>query len=120
MGIASCVITAAGVILMIIAMTSKEVKTEITLGIITLGLLGIGAVCAMIAVVNGTAASKAIRKARHPLGGRSEASTGSLTGVIALGLVFAAAITIGIYLAKTGGYIFETTITEPASLFLPL
>lgn len=116
LGITSCVIVAAGLVLMIIAMTRQNVRLEITLGIITLGLLAIGAVCAMIAVVNGSSANSKIRKARHPLSGRSEASTGSLTGMIALGVVFACAITIGIYLIKIGGYVFTEITVEPASL----
>lgn len=117
MGITSCAITAAGLILMIIAMTRTDVKLEITLGIITLGLLAIGAVTAMIAITNGTSAAKTIRKARHPLSGRSEASTGSITGMIALGVVFGCAITIGIYLVKIGGYVFTEVTSDPASLF---
>ena len=106
--------------LMIIAMVNtKNQSLMITLGIITIGLLAIGAVCGMIAVVNGTSAVSKIRKARHPLGGRSEANTGSLTGAIALGLIFACAITIGIFLAKRGGIQFQETIIEKAGLDLP-
>lgn len=117
MGITSCCITAAGVVLMIIAMVNgKDTTKLVTLGLIAIGLLSIGAVFSMIAIVNGTSATGKIRKARHPLGGRSEASTGSLTGAIALGVVFICAITIGIYLAKTGGIKFEKTIIEPASV----
>jgi hypothetical protein len=117
MGITSCVITAAGVVLMIIAMTnSSNQSLMITLGIISMGLLAIGAVCAMIAIANGTSATSKIRKARHPLGGRSEASTGSLTGAIALGVVFICAIAIGIFLAKRGGIKFQKEIIQPASV----
>ncbi|MEO0477044.1 MAG: zinc-ribbon domain-containing protein [Planctomycetota bacterium] len=121
LGITSCVITAAGVILMIIAMVnSKNQDLKVMLGVICIGLLAIGAVLSMMAIANGTGATKQIRKARHPLGGRSEASTGSLMGTIALGLVFVSAITIGIYLARTGGIKFEETIVQPAGLSLPL
>lgn len=121
MGITSCVITAAGVVLMIIAMTNgKDQSLLVTLGIITIGLLAIGAVCAMVAIANGTSANGKIRKARHPLGGRSEASTGSLTGAIALGVVFICAIAIGIYLARTGGIKFQKEIIEPASVIQPV
>ena len=122
LGITSCVITVAGIVLMIIAMANgKDQDLLLTLGFITIGLLVIGAVCSMIAIVNGTSATKQIRKARHPLGGRSEASTGSLTGTIALGLVFVAAITIGIYLARNpDATTIKKEIIQPASLPLPL
>ena len=117
LGITSCVITAAGIVLMIIAMANgKDQGLLLTLGFITIGLLVIGAVCSMIAIVNGTSATKQIRKARHPLGGRSEASTGSLTGTIALGLVFVAAITIGIYLARNpDATTIKKEVIQPAS-----
>jgi len=121
MGITSCCITAAGLVLMIIAMVNgKDTNLLVTLGLICIGLLAIGAIFSMIAVVNGTSAKSKIRKARHPLGGRSEATTGSLTGTIALGLIFICAITIGIYLAKRGGIKFEKEIIEPASVNQPV
>jgi len=122
MGITSCVITAAGVALMIIAMVNGSNQSLlVTLGIITLGLLSIGAVCGMIAVVNGTSAASKIRRARHPLAGRSQASTGSLTGAIALGVVFVCAIVIGIWLSKRGGITFEKEVLEgEARLVQPL
>ena len=120
MGITSCVFVAAGIVLMIIAMAnSKNQSLMITLGIITIGLLAMGAVFSMIAVVNGTSAKSKIRRARHPLSGRSEASTGSLTGTIALSLVFVCAITIGVFLAKRGGIKFEKEIIQPASIHQP-
>lgn len=122
MGITSCVFTAAGLILMIIAMVNgKNQSLLVALGLITIGLLACGAVCAMIAIVNGTSARSKIRRARHPLAGRSQASTGSLTGTIALGLVFACAITIGIFLAKRGGIKFQKEVVAPkdARLVLP-
>lgn len=120
LGIASCVIVAAGLILMIIAMVNgKNQDLMITLGIITIGLLAIGAACSMIAVVNGTSAKSKIRRARHPLSGKSEATAGSLTGTIALGVVFACAITMGIFLAKRGGIKFEKEIIQPASIHQP-
>ena len=120
MGITSCVFAAAGLVLMIIGMANtKNQSLMITLGIISLGLLAMGAVFSMIAIVNGTSAKSKIRRARHPLGGRSEASTGAITGTIALGLVFACAITIGIFLAKRGGIKFEKEVIQPASLLLP-
>lgn len=122
MGITSCVITVAGVVLMIIAMVSGNNQSLLlTLGFISIGLLVIGAICSMIAIANGTAATKQIRKARHPLGGRSEASTGSLTGTIALGLVFVAVITIGIYLARNpDATTIKKEVIQPASLPLPV
>lgn len=121
MGITACVFTAAGLILMIIAMVNgKDQDLLITLGLIAIGTLSIGAVLAMIAVVNGTSARSKIRRARHPLAGKSEASTGSLTGTIALGVVFACAVTMGIYLAKRGGIKFENEITQPASVIQPI
>ena len=118
MGITACVITAASVVLMIIAMSNGDNQSLlVTLGIITIGLLVIGAVCAMIAIANGTSATSKIRKARHPLGGRSEASTGSLTGAIALGVVFICAVTIGIYLARNpDATTFKKEVIEPASM----
>lgn len=117
MGITSCVLAAAGLILMIIAMTNaSDQGLLVTLGIITIGVLAVGAVTSMMAIVNGTAATSKIRKARHPLGGRSEASTGSLTGAIALGVIFCCAIAIGVFLAKRGGITFEKVETKPASV----
>lgn len=118
MGITACVITAAGLVLMIIAMVNgKDQSLLVTLGIISIGLLAIGAVCAMIAIANGTSATSKIRKARHPLGGRSEASTGSLTGAIALGVVFICVITIGIYLARNpDATTFKKEVIQPASV----
>ena len=121
MGITACVIAAAAVVLMIIAMASGSNQSlQVTLGIIAIGLLAIGAVCAMIAIANGTSATSKIRKARHPLGGRSEASTGSLTGAIALGVVFICAITIGIYLARNPDVTtFKKEIIESSSVMQP-
>lgn len=118
MGITSCVLVAAGTVLMIIAMVNgKNQSLLITLGIITIGLLAIGAMCSMIAVFNGTSATSKIRKARHPLSGRSQASTGSLTGVIALGIVFICAIAIGIFLARNpDATTFKKEVIEPASI----
>lgn len=117
MGITSCAFAAAGLVLMIIAMVNgSDQGLLVILGIITLGVLAIGAVCSMIAIVNGTSATKQIRKARHPLGGRSQASTGSLTGAIALGVVFICAIAIGIFLARRGGITFEKEVIEPAGV----
>lgn len=114
MGIIACVFTVAGIVLMTIAMVNGDDQSLlVTLGIITLGLLTISAVCAMVAVVNGTSAAKKIRRARHPLGGRSQASAGSLTGSIALGLVVIAFIIIGIWLARRGGITFEKEIVAP-------
>lgn len=121
MGITACVFSTAGLVLMIIAMVNgKNQSLLVTLGIITLGVLAIGAVCSMIAIANGTAARSKIRRARHPLGGKSQAATGSLTGTIALAVVFICAITIGIYLAKRGGIKFEKEIIQPASVIQPL
>ncbi|MFK7788335.1 MAG: hypothetical protein AB8C95_02435 [Phycisphaeraceae bacterium] len=121
MGITACVFTAAGLVLMIIAMANgKDQSLLVTLGIITIGLLCIGAVLSMIAVVNGTAARGKIRRARHPLAGRSEASTGSLTGTIALGVVFACAIAMGIFLAKRGGITFQETVIQEARITQPV
>ncbi len=120
MGITACAFAAAGLVLMIIGMVNGNNQALlVTLGVITLGLLAIGAVLSMLAIVNGTSAKSKIRRARHPLAGRSEASAGSLTGTIALGVVFACTITIGIFLAKRGGIKFEKEVIQPASLSLP-
>ena len=114
MGITSCVFAAAGLVLMVIAMVNGENQSlMLTLGIIAIGLLAIGAITSMIAVVNGTSAKSKIKRARHPLSGKSEASTGSLTGVIALGVVFACAISIGIFLAKRGGITIQKKAESP-------
>lgn len=116
MGIIACVLAVAGLILMLIAMANtKNQSLMTTLGVITLGLLSIGTLLSMIAIVNGTSAKSKIRRARYPLPGQAQATTGSLTGTIALGLVFACAITIGIFLAKRGGIQFENKIIQPAS-----
>ena len=121
MGITACVFIATGVVLMIVAMVNgKDQDLLITLGLIAIGVLSIGAILAMIAVANGTSAMSKIRRARHPLAGRTQASTGSLTGAIALAIVFICAITIGIYLAKRGGIKFENEIIQPASLIRPI
>lgn len=117
MGIASCVFVAAGLILMIIAMVNVESQgLFVTLGIITLGLLSIGAVLSMVAIANGTGAKSKIRRARHPLAGRSQATTGSLTGTIAIGLVFICVVTIIIFMARNpDATTFEKEVIEPAS-----
>jgi len=117
MGITSCVITAAGLVLMIIAMVNgKDTSLLVTLGLITIGLLAVGAVFSMIAVVNGTGAKSKIRRARHPLGGKSEATTGSITGAIALAVIFICAITIGIYLANSGGIQFKEVVDSQGNV----
>ena len=121
MGITSCCVTLLGLIAMIIAMvTGKNTSLLVAFGLVSIGLLSIGAIFSMMAVVNGTSAMGKIKKARHPLGGRGEASTGSILGAIALCVVFICAITIGIYLARTGGIKFKKEIIEPASVNQPV
>lgn len=122
MGITSCCVTAGGLVLMIIAMAKgSDQNLLVTLGLICIGLLAIGAVFSMMAVVNGTGAMGKIRKARHPLGGRSEASTGSILGAIALGVVFICAITIGIYLARNpDATTFKKEVIESSSVIQPV
>lgn len=114
MGIAACVFATAGLVLSIIAMANgKNQSLLVVLGIIAVGTLAIACVLAMIAVVNGSSAQSKIKRARHPLGGKSQAATGTLTGAVALLIVVGCAITIAVYLARTGGIEFQEIQTEP-------
>lgn len=112
LGITAVCLAVGGGICAIIAMVNgKEDGLLITMGVIALGLLAISAIIGMIAVVNGTSAAGKIRKARHPLSGKSQASTGSITGAIALGLVLITFIAGGIWLGKRGGITFEKEVS---------
>ncbi|MGB0766144.1 MAG: MJ0042-type zinc finger domain-containing protein [Phycisphaeraceae bacterium] len=119
LGITACVFAAAGLTLMIIGMANADSQSLIiTLGIISLGSLAVAAVLGMIAVANGTSAKSKILRARHPLAGKSEACTGSLTGGIALAVVLICVVTIIVFLARRGGIKFEKEITVPANASL--
>ena len=101
MGITAGALALIGVALGVIAIVqADDQQLLVTLGGIGMGVVALAAVLAMLAVVNGTTASKQIRQARHPIGGRSEASTGTLMGWIALGLVFVAIVVGVIWLSQ--------------------
>lgn len=112
MGITAISLTVAGGVCAIIAMVNGDSTDMVVLmGSIALGLLGIGAILAMVAVFNAASATKNIRKARHPLSGKSQASTGTITGGIALVLVLVTLVTGGIWLGKRGGITFEKEVS---------
>lgn len=112
-GIASAALAAIGGVFAILAMVnSDDQKFMITMGIVAIGLVAIAGIVAMIAVVNSTSAMRNIRRARHPLSGKSEASTGTITGCIALGLVLIIFVSCGIWLSRRGGIKFEKQVDE--------
>lgn len=107
MGIASLVFVLAALVCGLITMLSGDHEGRIVIfGPIAIVLLVISIGLAMIAVMNGTSASSRIRKARHPIGGRSQASTGSITGGIALLLALGLVIAGSAWLINRGGIQF--------------
>lgn len=101
LGIAALVVGVLGSVCGVVAMFKKgEQSTFIALALTSGGLLLVTGLLGMLAVVNGSGASKHIRHARHPLAGRSEASTGVITGWIAMGIVLAGIVTGGIWLSN--------------------
>lgn len=112
MGITSLVLAVAAGALALVAMLSKGQDTIVALGVIALVLAACAAIGSLIAVVNGNTASRAIRRARHPLSGRGQASAGTILGAVAIGIV-AVTVTAGaVWLGKRGGLVFEETITN--------
>lgn len=113
MGIASVIFAVLASVCGLITMLSGDNKNLITIiGPITILLVVITTALAMMAVFNGTSASRKIRRARHPLGGQSQASTGTITGSIALLLSFALLLACTIWLINRGGLNFEEVIIE--------
>lgn len=111
LGIISTALAVGGGVCAVIAMVKGDDETLlITLGLIGVGLLVVGAVLAMMAVSSGTTAGRQIRHARHPLGGRSEASTGTLMGWVSLGLVLIAIVSGAIWMSQRGGIVFQNTV----------
>lgn len=101
LGITSTVLSVGGGVCAIIGMANaKDQNLLVTLGLIAIGLLVVAAALGMMAVTNGTSAGRQIRHARHPLGGRSEASTGMLMGWISLALVLIFAVVGAIWLSN--------------------
>lgn len=101
LGITAGALALIGAALGAVAMVQADnQQLLVTLGSIGIGVVALAAVLGMLAVVNGTTAGKQIRHARHPIGGRSEASTGTLMGWIALGLVFLAIVVGVIWLSQ--------------------
>lgn len=114
-GIAALVLAVAAGVCGLITMLSGDNEALITALVSTTIILAIIATAlAMIAVVNGTSATSRIRRARHPLSGRSQASTGSITGAIALLLVVALVLAGSIWLINRGGLNFQEVVTEGA------
>lgn len=115
-GIASAVFTVAAIICGIITMTSGDNQDLLkVMGIVTILLLGIGTVLSMIAVVNGTSATRSIHRARHPISGSGHASTGTITGGIAMLLLLGLVIAGSIWLINRGGLQFQETVIEGAN-----
>ncbi len=101
LGITATAMSVGGGVCAIIGMVNaKDQSLLITLSMIAVGLLVIAAVLGMMAVTNGTSAGRQIRQARHPLGGRSEASTGMLMGWISLALVLIFTVVGAIWLSN--------------------
>lgn len=107
LGITAGCLAFVGLILGLVAMFAVGQNLMIILGVVALLMLAITALLAMMAVVNGATAKKHIRRARHPLAGRSTATTGVILGWVSLGLVFIAFVIGGIWLASRGGIVFE-------------
>lgn len=85
----------------IVAVVKKDDQSLlIALGLVGVGLLVLSAVLAMMAVVNGSSAMRQIRHARHPLGGRGQASNGTLLGWIGMGLVVVSFVGGAIWLSQ--------------------
>lgn len=111
MGIAGLLFALGGGLLSLLAMFLGAAQTVmIVLGSLGIALLAIAAVMGMMAVAHGTSAGRKIRRARHPLGGRGQASTGTGLGWVTLGLVLITAIGGGIWLINRGGIQFEQTV----------
>lgn len=107
LGITAGVLGLTGMVLLIITMVIGSTNVIVSLGVASLLLMVITAMLGMLAVVNGSGASRAIRRARHPLAGKGNATTGTITGWLSLGLVVVALVIGGIWLSARGGIAFE-------------
>lgn len=108
LGIASLLLAVAGTVTgSIAAVKADDEQLLITLGSIGIGLAALGTILAMVGIVSGNSASRTIRKARHRIGGRTQASVGTLTGMLALGLIVIAFVGGAIWLSRRGGITFQ-------------
>lgn len=111
LGITAAALTVGGGVCALIAMVSDNQSLVLPLGGGGLGLTGLGLVLAMMAIVNASSAGKAIRRARHPLSGRGEVTTGTITGLASLILAVLTFAGAGIWLAQRGGITFQEEIS---------
>ncbi|MFN3167704.1 MAG: PLDc N-terminal domain-containing protein [Phycisphaeraceae bacterium] len=116
LGIAAGVLGFIGLVLALLTMFAVGEGLVAGLGVVALIILAVTALLAMMAVVNGATAKKHIRRARHPLAGRGNASTGVILGWLSLGLVLIAIVAGGIWLANRGGITFEKQVDAEGNL----
>lgn len=110
MGITAAVLAFLGVITGLIMMLSTgNTSIVVAFGSVTAFLLGLSAILGMVAVANANAASRAIRRSRYPMAGKSQATTGTILGLGSVAVVFIMVIVGGIWLAKTDGIQFTET-----------
>lgn len=112
MGITSLALAFIGGLLALVAMLSANQDLTVALGLVGLIMVAMGALTSMLAVVNGSSASRAIRRARHPLSGKGQASTGSILGLISIGLVLITIVGGLIWLSTSGGLVFQNQVDE--------
>gem|GEM_PF-2126371 len=115
-----------GVLCIFATLNGKDDDLVAMLGGISVGLSILAAILSMIAIFNATSATRNIRKARHPIGGRAQAKAGTITSLITLLLVLITLVGGGIWIWKRGGIVFHQTvgpdgkpITSPAKTSPP-
>jgi len=101
-GIFSGVCALLGIILGVVAMVIAYENQDafVVTGLIAIFLLGVAAILGMIAVANANSATRAIRRARHPLDGKSQASIATIVGGIALVATLIMFVSGGVWLGK--------------------
>lgn len=116
LGIIGCVLGVAALVCAIITMVqSSDQDLLVVLGSIAIALTVISTLLAMLAVVNGTSAARKIRRARHPLAGRGQASAGTILGGVTLVIMLGLVVAGSAWLVNRGGITFENLVTENAN-----
>lgn len=113
LGIAGVCLALLGCLFGLITMlVSGNENFLVTFGLITIGLEIIAGAMGMMALVNASSASRSIRRARHPLGGRGHATTGTITGWITVGLILITVLIGAIWISVRGGIVFEKQVDQ--------